>query len=475
MTVAAAFGLVLLSLSALVSGDAAGLTHSGVALLAMGTAVILARSHSLRRATPVALGFYAVGLTVATLASGLWTVDPDRVQLFTGNPNVLGAALVIAFTAWAAVAPLRRLVWLGWPLVALAVLYTGSRTAGGSLLAAGTVWVISHALRGRRSLVLAPVLAVALVAAAAFAWQRAVVEVTPNLLAAPSDLNHADWRHDLGDLVTVAEAAVPGPLPGTTAQRLIARARPESRNLVHQSIGRSEMGVPYVASVFLRAETPQRIVVSSHLASVTCEVDVDWHRCVTPVGYGDDYLQRQFHLLAEEPGGRVDVYVFGAQYEQGSEVTPFLDARPAWIPQAMVRRFDLRRLTFVPSDRVPLWEAGLAIAAEHPWFGVGLEASRTALQERTQANYAASALYAHNLVVQLLMVHGLVGLLGFALVVGALLSTLSATGWARLAPMLIALALLNTWDLTFFAPTVFAAALVATAYWSGEGLRQPPT
>ncbi len=472
--VAATFGWGLLSLSALVSSGAAGVAHSGVALLALGTAVILARSRSLRRAVPLALGLYAAGLTVATLASGLLTVDPDRVQLFTGNPNTLGAALVIAFTAWAAVAPLRRLVWLGWPLVALAVLYTGSRTAGGSLLAAGTVWVIIHALRGRRSLALAPVVALAFIAAAAFAWQRAVVEVTPNLLAAPSDLNHADWRHDLAETVTVVEAAVPGPLPGTTAQRLIARARPESRSLVHQSLGRSEMGVPYVASVYLRADAPQRIVVSSHLATETCEVDVDWHRCVTPVGYGDDYHQRQFHLLAEQRGGSVDVYVFGAQYEQGSEVTPFLDARPAWIPQPMVRRFDLRRLTLVPSDRVPLWEAGLAIAAEHPWFGVGVEASRTALQERTQADYPAPALYAHNLVVQLLMVHGLVGLLGFALIVVALLSTLSPTGWGRLAPMLIALALLNTWDLTFFHPTVFAAALVATAYWTGERVSLPP-
>ena len=477
VTAAAVLAWALLSVSALASGDSLDVVRNGVLLLTVVLAVGLARWHPVRRVVPPALALFAAGLTVATLIAGAdWsgTSDAARVDILTGNPNFLAAALVTAFTAWAAVAPWRRLVWWGWPFVALAVLHTGSRTAGGALLAAGAIWLVVQAVRARSRLILAPLLALVVLAAAAVAWQRAVVELTPNLLAAPSDLNDAAWRHDLAQHVSVSDEGTPGPLPGTTAQRLVAQARPESTPFVHQSIGRSEEGVPYVASIYLRADEPQRIVLTSHLARVTCEVDEEWRRCITPVGYGDDHRQRQLHLRAVERGGRVDVFVFGAQYERGTEATVFLDARPAWLPQTMVNRFDLRRVTFVPSDRVAIWREGLALARERPWFGLGREASTEAFRERTESVLRRPVTYAHNLLIHVLVVHGLVGLLGFALVAGALLSTLSPTGWARLAPMLIALALLNTWDLTFFEPTVFAAALAATAYWSGERVRQPP-
>ncbi len=468
---AAVLAWALLSVSAVAAGDAFGVARSGGLLLMVAVAVGMAQWQPVRRLLPPALAVYAAGLTIATLIAGAdWsgTGDAARVDILTGNPNFLAAALVTAFTAWAAVAPWRRLVWWGWPLVALAVLHTGSRTAGGALLAAGAIWLVVQAIRDRSRLVLAPLLALAVLAAAAVAWQRAVVELTPNLLAAPSDLNDPAWRHDLAQHVSVSDAGKPGPLPGTTAQRLVAQAKPEGRVVVLQSIGRSEEGVPYVASIYVRAEDPQRIVLSSHLARVTCDVDETWQRCVTPVGYGDDFRQRQFNLQAADRAGSVDVDVFGAQYERGTEATPFLDARPAWLPQTMVNRYDLRRVTFLPSDRVAIWREGMAIARQQSWFGLGLEASYEAFRERTGSVLRRPVTYAHNLLVHVLVVHGLVGLLGFVVILAAVLSTLSATGWARLAPMLIALALLNTWDLTFFEPTVFGAALAATAYWSGE-------
>jgi O-antigen ligase len=471
VTIAAVIAWALLSTATLAAGEPAGALRSGGVLALIVAAVALARWGAFRRASAVALALYAAGLTSATLIAGAgWSGvgDAARVQILTGNPNVLAAALVTAFTAWAAVAPRRRWVWWGWPLVALAVLHTGSRTAGGALLAAGAVWVVAQAMRHRPRLVLAPLIALAVIAAAALAWQRGVVELTPNLLAAPSDLSDPAWRHDLAQSVTVIDGAAPGPFEGTTAQRLIAQARPESFHLAHQSLGRSEQGVPYVASIHLRADEPQRLVLTSHLARVTCEVGAAWSRCVTPVGYGDDHAQRQLHLRAEERGGSVDVYVFGAQYERGVTVTPFLDARPAWVPQAMVNRYDLRRVTFLPENRIPPWEAGLQIAREHPWFGIGLEASRDAFRERTRDALSKPVTYAHNVLLQLLAVHGLVGLVGAATIVSALLSTLSRTGWLRVAPMLVGLALLNTWDVTLFEPTVFVAALLATAYWTAE-------
>jgi O-antigen ligase len=467
---AAAAAWLLLTVAALAVGDRVTLAAAGVVLGAVVAAVALARWHAFRGASVAAIGVYLAFLAAATLVAGLTpgSGDAARIAIFVGNPNVLGAALVTAMAAWAAVAPGRRWVWWAWPLVALAVLNTGSRTSGGALLAAGTVWMVLLALRLPRRRLLAPLVALLVVAAAAFAWQRGVVELTPNLLAAPSDLTHPAWRAH-GERVEIVADAVPGPFEGTRAQRLVGSATPTGRNVLLQSLGRSEAGVPYVASVYLRADTPQQLRLSSHLASVICEVDATWRRCITPVGYGDDVRQRQLHLRAVDRGGSFDVYVFGAQYERGEAATPFLDLRPAWIPQPMVNRYDLRRITFLPENRVAIWQAGLGIARESPWFGVGLSASADTFRERTRASLGGDGVtYAHNLAIQLLAAHGVVGLAAALLFAGALLSTLSAVGWTRLAPLLLASALLNTWDLTLFEPPVFVPAVLAVAFWSGR-------
>jgi hypothetical protein len=469
VVIGAALAWLLLSSASLAVGEAAGVAAAAGVLGAVVVAVALARRRGFRIAGMGVIATYAAGLTIASLVSGAAQSSDDvRIELFTGNPNVLGAALVTAMAAWAAVAPGRRWVWWAWPVVALAVLNTGSRTSGGALLAAGTAWLVVLALRLPRRRLLAPLVALLVVAAAAFAWQRGVVELTPNLLAAPSDFTHPAWR-SLARRVEIVPDAVPGPFEGTMGQRLVARAGPEWRSVLHQTVGRSEAGVPYVASIYLRADTPQRIELSSHLATVTCEVDEAWRRCVTPAAHGDDYLQAQLHLQVLERGGAMDLFVFGAQYERGETVTPFLDLRPAWIPQPMVNRYDLRRVTFLPEDRVAIWRAGLDISRASPWFGVGLGASADAFRERTREPLAGEGVsYAHNLLVQLLAVHGVVGLIGALVFIGALLSTLSRAGWARLAPLLLALALLNTWDLTLFEPFVFAPAMLAVALWSGR-------
>lgn len=477
VVLAAAAAWLLLAVAALAVDDMAGMTTAAVVLGTVVAAVALARWRAFRAASAAAVGAYVSILTAATLVAGNTpgSGDAARIAVFFGNPNVLGAALVTAMAAWAATSPGRRWVWWVWPLVALAVLNTGSRTSGGALLAAGTVWLVLLALRlpGRR--LLAPLVALLVVAAAAFAWQRGVVELTPNLLAAPSDLTHAAWRAH-GEHVEVVADAAPGPFEGTRAQRLVGSATPTGRNVLLQSLGRSEAGVPYVASVYLRADTPQQLRLSSHLASVICEVDATWRRCVTPVGYGDDVRQRQLHLRAFDRGGSIDVYVFGAQYERGEAATPFLDLRPAWIPQPMVNRYDLRRITFLPENRVAIWRAGLDIARASPWFGVGLGAADDAFRERTRGVLGGDGVtYAHNVAIQLLAAYGTIGLLAAALLLGALLSTLTATGWARLAPLLLASALLNTWDLTLFEPPVWVPAVLAVAYWSGRPADPAPS
>jgi len=464
-----AAGWALLSVAALGAQDPVGIARAAVAVGLILAAVAAARWRPARLAMTIALAAYLVALIAATLAAGLSPAERNdalRVALFTGNPNDLGAALVVATAAWVAVLSAGprstrgsawwRTWWWAWlwPAAAVAVLYSGSRTSGGALVAAFAVWLAVLAWRSRVRSLAALVVAVVLLTVLAVAWQLGVVQRTPNLLGAPNDLAGHDWRHRLAATVEVIDRAGPGPFEGTTAQRLVARAREDGRNLVFQSVGRSQLGVPYVASIYLRADTPQRLELSSHLASTTCEVAPEWRRCVTPAGYGDDRLQAQLHLLATEPGGRVDVLVYGAQYETGPSATPFRGGRPAWIPQSIVRRFDLRRLTPLPEDRVAIWRAGLAVARTQPWFGVGLPASQATLLERTRDVLPPGVDYAHNLLVHLLLVHGLIGLAGAALIGGTLMVAAGRAGWGEIAPLLVALALLNTWDLTLFEPEV---------------------
>jgi O-antigen ligase len=470
IAIAAATAWGALAVSSIAVGDARAVAVTGAVLAASVAMVAAARSPAFRRVSSVAVATYAIALAAATLVAGATTAgvgDAARIALFTGNPNDLGAALVVACAAWAALAPKRRYVAGVWPLAALAVLNTGSRTSGGALLVAGAVWLMVLVLERRPRLLLAPVVLVGVLVVAAIAWQRGVVEVSPNLLAAPSDLTYRAWRTDLAERVDVVPDAVEGPFPGTRGQHLRAQARPDGRALVLQSIGRSEPGVPYVASIYVRADTPQELVVSSHLASTTCAVGPEWTRCVTPAAPGDGYLQAQFYLRAAVDGGAVDLDAFGAQYEVGTAASPFRDVRPAWLPQEMVLRYDLRRITLLPENRLAVWAAALDLARAHPWFGVGLTAAPDAFRARTAESLPPGVTYAHHLWLQLWATFGIVGLVGATILVAVTLSTLRRPGWARLAPLLVALTLLNTWDLTLFQPEVAIPVLLAVAAWVG--------
>jgi O-antigen ligase len=463
-------GWSLLGISALAVGDPLGVARAALAAGLVLAALAASRWKPTRSILSLALAAYAVALVAAAITVGTVPAGGDdeiRLALFTGNPNDLGAALVASVTAW--MAATRRWAWWAWlwPALALAVVYTGSRTSGGAMVAAFAVWIVLLVARSRTRAVLAIVGAAAVVAVLAAAWQFGVVERTPNLLGAPNDLRGHDWRHHLAARVEFVDRAGPGPFEGTHAQRLRAQAREDGRNLVFQSVGRSQQDVPYVASLYLRSDTPQQLELTSHLAGTLCDVGPAWRRCVTPVGYGDDHLQAQFHLRTTEPGGRIDVLVYGAQYEIGTAATPFQGGRPDWIPQSIVRRLDLRRLTALPQDRVAIWRTGLDLARDHPWFGVGLPASQALLLDRTRATLPPGVDYAHNLLVHLLLVHGLVGLVGAAAIGGALVVAAGRAGWGRIAPLLVALALLNTWDLTLFEPEVALPVVAGLALAAG--------
>jgi hypothetical protein len=137
VALAAALAWLLLAVASLAVGDTVGMAAAGAVLGGVVAAVALARARAFRldgrgrRSVPTR-GARRPRPWYRALTPG------DRRgagRVLHGNPNVLGAALVTAMAAWAAVSPGRRWVWWAWPIVALAVLNTGSRTSGGALLA----------------------------------------------------------------------------------------------------------------------------------------------------------------------------------------------------------------------------------------------------------------------------------------------------------------------------------------------------
>ncbi|MFN2323517.1 MAG: hypothetical protein ABR510_11230 [Trueperaceae bacterium] len=462
----AAVGLagVSFAVAAATTGDVVGLAWAALATGLVVATIALVRLPGFASVARWASAAYFTVLAVGTIAAGLAGVGLDeasRVEGFARDANVLGAALVVAAAAWAAVVPARRwaawTVALGWPLVATAVLYTGSRAAAGACLLAAATWMVVRFGRGRSAW--APLALAALVVLAALAWQRVVVEASPNLLAAPSDFAHREWRHDLAASVEVTAAAGEGPFDGTRAQRLRATADPDGRALLLQTIGRSEPGVPYVASLYLRADAPQRVVVSNHLTQTTCAVGAAWTRCTTPPGIGDGVLQAQFYLSAASPGGAVDIFVYGAQYEIGTEATPFQTRRFAWLPQALVRRLDVRNVDLLPEDRRTIWAAAFELARTAPWSGVGGPVAAAELSART----GSGVVQAHNGLLHLWLVRGALGVVAAALLAAALAMALPAGAWRALAPLLVALVVTNTWDVTATELLVVAPALLAIA------------
>lgn len=260
-----ALGWGLLAVSAIGSGSLGDAGWAAAVIGVLVLALTLPRSTHVAGLLQAAVGLYALGLAMLTIAASAGLIagmSNGRVELFTANPNLLAAGLVVSYASWSVVAPGRRWVWWGWPVVLVAVLQTGSRTALVAALVALSIWLIAaYARQGRR---IAYVLSIALLASvggAVAAWQLLVVERTVNLVTSPNDFRHPSWSFAEGATVTVVLDATPGPFAGTQAQRIVAQAVPESDRVVALPVGLARLDVPYVASLFLRSDEPQRLVL----------------------------------------------------------------------------------------------------------------------------------------------------------------------------------------------------------------------
>jgi hypothetical protein len=408
----------------------------------------------------VGLITYGIALPVSALVAALWAWnEPSRLTLFTENANLLAADLVAVFFATTLIRPRWPWPWM-LPLVAIAVALTGSRTGAIALLVATGAWSLlpRPPIRFRRDIAVSVLF---LLAFLAFAFQEVRTDAAgANLLTVTTTFASSAWSVFAGSDVHVTPGAVAGPWPGTRADRIIARAESSTLTL-YQSINRSLEGTPYVASVYLRSDTPQDIILSSHLAKTKCFIVTEWTRCTTPEGVGDDRLAMQFRFEVADLGRSFDVYAFGPQYETGTVATAY-DARGGGLLSGVVaqrflsvRTFSLDALVYYRWDQLlAAWTA----FSESRWLGQGVRWAAVVVGDSGNAPPE----HAHNLLAERLAAEGLIGLLGWLLISIVLVGpVLLIFGW-QAAPWILALTVLNTWDMTWFhAGSYFSTAIVA--------------
>lgn len=445
-------GFGLLSVSTLATGSGTAIPWYAATVGTAVAMVLVCRGRWGRHAVRWVLGAYAVALPVLTILAGfdLWSPwgSAVRVSLFTANPNLLGADLVAVAAAMLAISPRRW--WALWlPVVALAVILTGSRTALLALLVVVVVWLFGRNRSWRLRLgVLGGLsgLFLLLLAANVQATERAK---DPNLLHTSVTFQHEVWRTGYARSITIQPGVIEGPFEGTDADRV--RGTSDDHTLViYQGVERSIEGEPYVASVYLRAEEPQVVVLSTHLSRARCHVDRTWSRCVTPVGEGNGKSAAQFRLETEEVGGTFDVYVYGPQFERSDSVSPYDEAVLRPLSGLLMQRFRLDSIVFVDPTRLAAMGVGLEAFAASPAFGLGTRGLDEALSGADPSLGVRHLGHTHSLWVERLATEGVVGVIGWLLVIGTALVAVGSDGRARLLPLLAGLLVLNSLDMTFF-------------------------
>ena len=465
-----ALGLGVLLLTALLRGTPEDIGWYLWHVLPAVAVVALCATTVGRLVTTVALITYAAALPLLTLLVGVGAIDPwhdgVRLQLFTDNPNLLGADLVAVTLAAMVVRP--RLPWAFWlPLVALAVVFTGSRTGLFALGLASSIWLFSPWLRFRsRLILLGGAVVVALVLAGASSQYR-LEDASANLLRVSTTFSDPSWNTRFAASFSVERHATRGPIAGTTAERLTASTSDHVLT-VHQSGERSVAGTAYVASVYLRSDTPQRVVLSSHLSRTTCDVRDEWQRCFTPPGVGDGRLMAQFRLEVQDAGDGFDLFAFGPQLERSYSPTAYSATGVAPLPRQLIDRFVVpSRDQWLPDPRWQAMTDAYAVFLMSPWVGVGQAPLASFFSIDNAATPVPTAHHAHNLFLHRLAADGLLGALAWLLLVAPLIYALVVH--ARLVgfPWLVGIVTLNLVDMTIFHSGSYFGAAIACGVMAG--------
>jgi len=401
---------------------------------------------------------FTVGQAVAAAAVSLdlvdWPGGPSgyRVQLFYDNPNLLGAAL-----ATSSVASLLLVPWpLSIPVFLMAfagIVFTGSRLSLVAALIGLLVWGLLQPTRSRWVAGAFASLVITIGGFLALIGTSGQREANVNLLAISADFQEDKWQKSYAESIEIVPDSAPGPLGATKADRIIGESTPQYTLVIYQSVGRSEQDVPYIASIYLRSDIPQRLVLSTQLSRTVCEVDVAWRRCVTPVGYGNDHANLQLRLETIEKPGRFDVFAWGAQIERGLQVSPLqVKQQPLVSPHLLQRLTPSISWIKANAPSAPRFEAfqlAWADFREAPIAGHGLDLNNFA--ERFQFTFSSpyAVRHPHNLVLYVLASMGLLGLTAWLIAVGVSVYIIKYGG-TQIIPLFVAVLTLNIADLSFY-------------------------
>lgn len=465
-------GLAVLALTALLRGTPEDVSwYAAHTLPAIAVACVCATPSGLR-ISQLAMMVAAILLPSLVLLTGFGLLDiwgdAQAISLHTENPNLLAADLVVVLLASTALR--LRLPWgIAFPATALAIIYTGSRSA---LLALGLAWIIwlllpstpprTRYLSGIGMLLAAGVLVIGVINSHNSSSHL-------NLLTDSTTFASRFWDASFAQLVAVERDAMPGPVVGSTADRVTV-ASDEFTLTLFQSAGTSIPGARYFASVYLRAGSEQEVFISTQLSRSRCVVTSEWSRCVTGPGVGDGSTAAQFRLETATPGGTFDVLAFGPQLEMGNAVSPYTERTPNLFPYELLKRFQSRSSWSQGAEvRKAAQVHGLRAVKGSVLFGHGHDVARTLFTVHHSQGLMSEISHAHNLLVQRLVTDGVVGVIGWIVAFGGIVVVASRRLRHSIAPLLAAVLVLNTLDYTIFHSAGYWSSLVVLgSAWNSE-------
>ena len=483
----AVVGIAGLTLIGLAHGD----PRSSLWYAATGALIVaswgIARTSIARTALRVLMPAWTVGLAAATIATAIaGAFDPSeamRIDVGTGHPNLLAASLAVAGVATLALrGPTlsrrgRHAPWIDGGIALLvvgALVLTGSRTGLVAFLLGSFA---AAALRtdpagARRSIAVAGIVLATAWGAMHLALHQE--RTARNLLHASGTVSTAPWRPGAdAELVLTPDEATNEVVPDD-ATHIAGRIGGDGDILVHGRLGRSEAGVDYVASTYLRADTPTRIGLTTNLSRVTCDVGPTWSRCVTPPGRGDGTTYVQFRLVAPSDVFDVDVTLAAPQLERGRRATTYVAKGATLLPRPLLERFTLGSILDGDARRLAVARVAVAQARTSPWIGVGREDLRHAIANADGPTDVTHLTHAHNLLLQRLAAEGVLGLLSWAFL---LVPPVVAAARPRPGPTVAVVATVlaaNTLDLTFFYAGALIPTFVALGLLSMDARRDGP-
>lgn len=468
----------LRTLASIVNGSYALLSNH-IITLAATYLIILLFSHSSQKHNHCikrSIVLVSFGLLLSAIVATFNIIMPQsdillRSQILWGNPNMLAASLCmitisgLLFSSSVSSDKIHTaLIVIFLTIIgAVAIVFTGSRTSLMAFVVGCVIWLLNE-----RKLIKIPFLVVFFIMGVYIFLIFRVLFIAPinNMLHSPNILRDSnnflgdswlEWQKDSS--LSITPNTVTGPFPNTEASRIQTPGYSNSTLILYQVTDRAKENTPYIASIYLRAESVQEVVLSTQLSKVICKVSQTWERCVTPPGYGDASFSVQLRLETIDLNKGFDMYIWGAQLEIGDIVTPLVIKYRAPNYYLLLKRFDLSNvMEEFMLTRWRLISLGWKIFLMNPLSGMGEEGfkhipSRTPNSDKEDEQVIN---HAHNLIVHLLATQGLLGLASWTIVAIIVpFIMVSKEKLVFLSPLILGVCILNTTDYTYYTGGVY--------------------